>query len=655
MEGLIDFFADNACLLFLTNGLAFFTLGLAIALETRRASTLPMGRDLWLLSGYGFAASLGNLLQMYLLNQDRSLSPTTSSSALDVPKLLFFILAGLFLLQFGVRILVSYSFRLRWLPIGFWALAALYAGAFAAVLLSSRTSEGDWLSSAEVWARYLLHFPALALAAVGLLVQRGEWSSLELNHIARDSVVAGSAFGVKMAVSGLAAVPILGFTGPPMTGWVLLLQSLRVLSTGAIAYFVVRTLRASEFQRQRQLAQAIADRFEAQEQALRSQQQACDEIQEWSVSTADMVQSISMAISQPASLEETMRAVLQQTIKLAGLQAGAVFLLEPGGMALELIALEGLPEFMVSHLTRVEVGDGLAGWVAKTGELLIVEDIADDPRPFVPRSTEFVRFVVGIPLKAGGQILGVMNLSSLEPHELTRQQVALLTASGHQLGVAIQTAQLSQRVRYLATTEERSRLSREIHDNLAQLLGYLNLKASDVMVWLSTGKLDEAGEALLEVKRIAQEAYADARETIFSLRAPSLDTGLLPALQAYLEVYFAYYGIPVDLSIGKRSLADFSPDVGIQVSCIIQEALTNVRRHAGATKAWLTFEPHEAGVRITIADNGQGFDVEQLDVEGGPRFGLSIMRERAESVAGSLKVNSRPGEGTGVILWVPCG
>ncbi len=655
MEGLMDFFADNTCLLFLTNGLAFFCLGLAIALETRRASTLPMSRDLWLLSGYGFAASLGNLLQMYLVNQERSLSPTISSSALDLPKLLLFILAALFLLQFGIRIIVSHNPKLWWLRIGFWVLVVIYSGALAAVLLSSRAPEGDWASSAEVWARYLLHFPALALAAAGLLVQRREWSKLELNHIARDSVGAGSAFGVKMVVSGLAAVPILGFTAPPLSGWVLLLQSLGVLSTGAIAYFVVRTLRGSEFQRERQLDQAIAERLESQEQALQAQQQACNEIQEWSVSMADMVQSISMAISQPTSLEETMRAVLQQTIKLAGLQAGAVFLLEPGGAFLELIALEGLPEFMVSHLAKVKVGDGLAGWVAKTGELLIVEDITDDPRPFVPRSAEFVRFVVGIPLKAGGQILGVMNLSSMESRELTRQQVALLTAAGHQLGVAVQTARLSQRIRYLATTEERSRLSREIHDNLAQLLGYLNLKASDVMLWLSAGKIDEAGEALLEVKQIAQEAYADARETIFSLRAPTLDAGLLPALQAYLDDYWAYYGISADISVDDPSLADFPPDVGIQVSCIIQEALTNVRRHSGASKAWLSFEPHEAGVRITITDNGKGFDVEQLEARGGPRFGLSIMRERAESVGGSLKVDSRPSEGTRVVFWVPGG
>ena len=144
MEGLIGFFVDNAWLLFFANGLGFFTLGLAIALELRWAGTFPMGQSLWLLSVYGFSACLGNWLQMSLFIQAQAV-PLGGPPLEHALKLLLFVLAALSLLQFSVRLLVSNNSRLRWLQIGFWVLVALYAGVLLAILFSSRTSEGDWI------------------------------------------------------------------------------------------------------------------------------------------------------------------------------------------------------------------------------------------------------------------------------------------------------------------------------------------------------------------------------------------------------------------------------------------------------------------------------------------------------------------------------
>jgi signal transduction histidine kinase len=652
VEELIGFFTDNTCLVFFVNGLAFFTLGLATALELRRASDFPLSQGLWLLSSYGFAASLGNWVQMFVIAQSRATPSGTAASGHPL-KLVLFVLAALLLLQFGVRSIVAYSPRLRWLQVGFWVLAAVYVGILIAVQAKAGTSKGDWISPAEVWARYLLYFPGLALAGIAFLLQRREWSKIGLDLIARDCTGAAWAFGLKMIVSGLAAIPILGPSEPQISAWVLLLQTARTITTAGIAYFVVGMLRASEMQRRQALDQAVAQRFEAQESALHSQEQVCEEIQLWCTSMADMVYTVSSAISQPISLEETMRIALRETISLAGLEDGAVFLLDEERPVLRLVAHHGLPEWVTRHLVEVKVGAGLAGWVAQEGELLLIDNIAHDPRPFVPRSTEAVRFYAGVPLKARGKVVGVMSVSSPEQRELSRQQLALLVAVGQQLGVAIENSRLYQRVRSLATTEERSRLAREIHDNLSQLLGYLNLKAAGAEQSLAKGQVEEARETLVEVKQIAQDAYADARETIFSLRTTASSAGLLPALKEYLADYWRYYGLCVELSIDDDSLAAFPPDIGIQVSCIIQEALANVRKHAGATRAWLRFEPRGSGVQITIRDNGQGFDPEQTTTVGGLHFGLSIMRERAESVGGRLEVDSRPGEGVQVVIWLP--
>lgn len=200
---------------------------------------------------------------------------------------------------------------------------------------------------------------------------------------------------------------------------------------------------------------------------------------------------------------------------------------------------------------------------------------------------------------------------------------------------------------------ERNRLAREMHDSLSQLLGYLNLKAASAEQLLLKGQIAEAHDDLLEVKRIAQAAYADTRETIFSLRAATTETGFLPALRNHLDDYQTFYGLRTDLDIEDASLAELPADVGIQVLCIIQEALTNVRKHAAATRVWIRFEPHGPEVQITIQDNGRGFDSEQATTISGPSFGLSIMRERAESVGGRVEVKSEVGKGAQVLVWAP--
>jgi signal transduction histidine kinase len=653
MDSLLDFLAANVCILFFANGLALFTMGLAIALESRSTnSTFAMSKSLPSLAAFGLIASLGNWVQMLHAGLGQNLL-ALNSPFVQALKLICFVLSTLFLLEFGVRLAISHDARYRWLRTGFWALPVVYMGAVAAVLPAAYASGGDWVSVAEVRARVLLYFPALGLASLTLLAQRSDFVKMKLANPAPDALGAGLAFGLKMLASGLAAVPILALSEPVAATWVLPLQLVRTLTTVAIAYFVVRILRVFEIERRRQLDLAIQERFQVQEEALAAQEQTCDEIQRWSASMADMVHTVSSAISQPTSLEETMQIVLRETIGLAGLESGAVFLLDEENMMLRLVAHEALPDWVADHLTQVKVGDGLAGWVAKEGELLILDDIAHDPRPFVPRSEEVVKFYAGVPLKAHGDVVGVMNVSSSKPHELSAQQIALLVAVGQQLGVAIENSRLYQRIRYLATTEERSRLAREIHDNLSQLLGYLNLKAASAEQLLAEGQIEQARDSVREVKRIAQDAYTDARETIFSLRATTSGAGLLPALKEYLADYHTYYGLRSDLSIDDPSLAEFSANTEIQISCIIQEALTNVRKHAGATRVWLRFEPHGSGVRIVIRDDGRGFDPEQTRAIGGLHFGLAIMRERAESVGGRLELNSRPGEGARVVVWVP--
>ena len=129
--------------------------------------------------------------------------------------------------------------------------------------------------------------------------------------------------------------------------------------------------------------------------------------------------------------------------------------------------------------------------------------------------------------------------------------------------------------------------------------------------------------------------------------------GFLPILREYLAEYRTHYGLDARLVVDHEYLAEFPADVGIQITCIIQEALTNVRKHARANKAWVRFEQNSDWMRISVEDDGRGFDPAQVTGKGWQYFGLQIMGERAESVGGDLELDSRPGQGTRVVIRVP--
>jgi signal transduction histidine kinase len=216
-------------------------------------------------------------------------------------------------------------------------------------------------------------------------------------------------------------------------------------------------------------------------------------------------------------------------------------------------------------------------------------------------------------------------------------------------------ARAIQNARQVATLEERERLAGEMHDRLAQALGYLNLGLSGVDQALAEGQVDEARARLAELKQVVKQTYTDVREAIFNLRIRSdPQTPFLPTLQEYLAEYQSHYGVHVDLLVEDEGLVRFPPQVKIQILRIIQEALTNVRKHAGTDRARIRMERAEEKVRISIEDEGQGFDLARATPGGEEQFfGLQIMYERARAAGGSLEVRSAPGQGTRIVLDLP--
>ncbi|MBI4297733.1 MAG: sensor histidine kinase, partial [Chloroflexi bacterium] len=173
--------------------------------------------------------------------------------------------------------------------------------------------------------------------------------------------------------------------------------------------------------------------------------------------------------------------------------------------------------------------------------------------------------------------------------------------------------------------------------------------------FLDIGDPATARSELSELERAAKEVYADTREAILGLRSTiSPREGLTAALQEYLDKFQQLSGIPVTLTIvPEHASVRLSAEVEIQVIRIIQEALANVRKHSGASQAWLKLEIVGDKALAMVCDNGNGFAVQQPSVGKWPRFGLRMMQERAESIGGELVVESQPGNGTKVLVTVP--
>ena len=174
------------------------------------------------------------------------------------------------------------------------------------------------------------------------------------------------------------------------------------------------------------------------------------------------------------------------------------------------------------------------------------------------------------------------------------------------------------------------------------------------MQMLDEGQVTIVGSHVARLIQVADEAGADLRESILSLRDSFGQKGLIPALQDYLQRYEQRYGLHTEILLPENGLESaFEPVAEVQIMRILQEGLTNARKHSGADCIQIAFTSLDGQVQTTIRDDGKGFDVGMLQDDSRRGFGLQFMRERAEAIGGSLEVQSTPGTGTCLVVKVP--
>lgn len=218
---------------------------------------------------------------------------------------------------------------------------------------------------------------------------------------------------------------------------------------------------------------------------------------------------------------------------------------------------------------------------------------------------------------------------------------------------AVEAQVVHQRLALLVL-QERERLARELHDSMGQVLGYANIQIQTIRDLLKSGRLSAADGNLLRLSQVVTEANTEVRDFIYGVKTTLLfKEGFFTALQQYLIHFEQNFQIRVEMR-NPNNLTEEELDLpaGVQLFRIIQEALANVRKHARASKAVVTFVKEDRQIVISITDDGVGFDPVKLEA-GQTSFGLSVMRERAEQIGGDLRIEAVPGHGATVTVTVP--
>ena len=380
---------------------------------------------------------------------------------------------------------------------------------------------------------------------------------------------------------------------------------------------------------------------------------------------------ISAAVSGLHDLDAILTVALDTVLEIMDGSIGGILLIDEQTQTLSYRVYRGLSDKYAEEM-RLSIGEGIAGRVAQTGKALLAEDISTDPRVawLVLVSAEGLKAFVSVPLRAKDIVLGVLNVASRLPHHFTEDDMHLLHAIGDQLGVAIEEAELYERLRkerenyrrlarhmLIAQEEERGRVARELHDETSQSLTGLSLNMRAILsIAKSSDFGDDAFKAKLEkAHNITIQLSSEISKIMKSLRPTALDSlGLAPAINQYAENRLQPLGINISV-IHKGTEKRLPSEVEFALYRIAQGAISNIAWHSQARNAVINVRYNTDKVIMQIKDDGTGFDASRpIEVdESGRGRGLFSMKERASLLDGTCDIQSQPGKGTKIVVEVP--
>jgi len=361
------------------------------------------------------------------------------------------------------------------------------------------------------------------------------------------------------------------------------------------------------------------------------------------------INEVGRRISAILSLDELLPYVASSLQKTFNYYNVNIFLLESDINTLVLKAGAGGYQGPVPIGYSIRISEGIVGSVAELGDPLNINDVTREPRYILFQELSNTRSELAVPIKIAAEVLGVLDIQSIEPDAFDEIDLFTVQTLGDQLAIAIENARLYQETRDMAVLEERNRMAREIHDTLAQ--GFtgivLQLEAAEQAL---DGNVEQVQIHLNRARELARESLNEARRSVWALRPQALEKSPLETiLRERIKSFTRDSGVPSVFNIfgEKRPL---NSDMENAILRIYQESLTNIRKHARASQVQIELTFEDENIILRIEDNGIGFNPEAPVRE---RYGLVSMRERVKLLGGLMKIASEKGKGTFLEATIP--
>jgi two-component system, NarL family, sensor kinase len=359
-----------------------------------------------------------------------------------------------------------------------------------------------------------------------------------------------------------------------------------------------------------------------------------------------ILKEIAELLNKETKIEQMLAGVLKRLLQVTGLEMGWIFLVGEKG-TYQLAALENLPPALsYQDLSPMCKGECWCldryndGRLEKATNIIACKRI-EDAVQYKWGETLGLTHHASVPLRAGDEKFGILNVGSPHKTFFLPEELALLESIAYQIGTALKRLKLAQKEQEMALTAERNRLARDLHDSVNQLLFSLSLTARGGRE-MSDQK--DIKETFTFIQDLAQEALNEMRALIWQLRPQGLENGVVSALCSYGQML----GLTVTTEV--KGLLTLPGSVEETVWRIGQEALANCKKHSGIKDVKLAFVVEKSLFTMRIEDSGCGFLYDENQEL--PSLGLKSMKERTEAVNGTFTLTSMIGKGTTITIRI---
>ena len=366
-------------------------------------------------------------------------------------------------------------------------------------------------------------------------------------------------------------------------------------------------------------------------------------------SRIETLYEVSAFLAQADSIEELSKGFAQRVRGVMKADAVTVRWSDDANQRYLMLASDCFPQDMVEDERSLLAGACACGSLKTNATTRVIPILAHEAAPMRHCAKAGYESLVSVPIRLQQRLIGEIDLFFRSPVNLSADEVELLDALASHLASALEGLRAAALEREAAVGEERALLARELHDSIAQSLAFLKIQVQLLRAATLKEQPEQVQVALDELDLGLRESIGDVRELLVHFRTRTNSDDIEDALQETLQKFRHQTGLSAQLHVQGEGLP-LPADVQVQVLHVVQEALSNVRKHAGASHIDVRLQ-RGAQWKVVVQDNGIGFSPNQA--RSTTHVGLTIMRERAERVGAQVGVSSQPGEGTSVTLVLP--